>query len=329
MTRQSRHRSHVKYWIGALAATMALPGAAQPDAWPRRPVTIVAGFAAGAGTDMLARAVADKLTGRLGQPVVVENKAGAGGSFAVSAVAAAAADGHTLLLAPNTVVISPHLMKTRTDILTDLVPVGQVTRSTLLLATSPTAGLGVKNVRELTALARKKPGLSFGTAGMGTPQHIAGELYKKSAGIDLTHIAYRGTAPALTDLLGGQISLSFTSLTAAKPYLDSGRLVPLAVVEKERSPLLPNVPTMTEQGVAGVELTGWFGTFAPKGTPPEVVAKINKEIAAVLALPDIQKKFKDQGELPSAGTPEAFGELVRSEYQLYEKIVRDFGIKVD
>ncbi|WP_298233355.1 tripartite tricarboxylate transporter substrate binding protein [uncultured Azohydromonas sp.] len=329
MNRKSQHESRVKYWIGALAAAMALPGAAQADAWPRRPVTIVVGFAAGAGTDMLARAVADKLTGRLGQPVVVENKAGAGGSFAVSAVAAAPADGHTLLLAPNTVVISPHLMKTRTDILTDLVPVGQVTRSTLLLATSPTAGLGVKDVKELTALARKQPGLSFGTAGMGTPQHIAGELYKKSAGIELTHIAYRGTAPALTDLIGGQINLSFTSLTAAKPYLDSGRLVPLAVVEKDRSPLLPNVPTMTEQGVPGVELTGWFGTFAPKGTPAEVVAKINKEIAAVLALPDIQKRFKDQGELPMAGTPEAFGELVRSEYRLYEKIVRDFGIKVD
>jgi tripartite-type tricarboxylate transporter receptor subunit TctC len=166
MNRESQHKSRLNYWIGALAVAMALPAAAQADAWPRRPVTIVVGFAAGAGTDMLARAVADKLTGRLGQPVVVENKAGAGGSFAVSTVAAAAADGHTLLLAPNTVVISPHLMKTRTDILTDLVPVGQVTRSTLLLVTSPTAGLGVKDVKELTALARKKPGLSFGTAGM-------------------------------------------------------------------------------------------------------------------------------------------------------------------
>lgn len=318
----------------ALALGAAEASLAQTSS-PKNPITIVVGFAPGAGTDALARAIAEQLQRRLDQPVIVENKTGAGGTVAVSAVAKAPADGHTLLFAPNTLVIAPHLQPTgganQVNVLTDLVPVVQVTKSTLVLVTSPAAPdmKDVKDAKALTALARGKVGRTYGTAGNGTPQHIAGELYGRSAGIDITHVPYRGTGPALTDLMGGHLSFAISSLGAAVPYIQSGRLVPVAVVEKNRTPLLPDVPTMTEQGIAGVELSGWFGLLAPKGTPQAQLERLNKEVNAVLATVEIQQKFKAQGEVTVGGTAQAFAQLVKDEYGFYGRIVKEFGIKGD
>lgn len=317
-------------WLGASFAALALASGAMAQSPPSdKTITIVIGFAPGAGTDMLARALAEQLARRLKQPVIVDNKPGAGGTLAVNNVARAPADGSTLLFAPNTLVIAPHVQPSgasaQPNVLTDLVPIAQVTRSTLLIVTNP--ALGVKDAKALTALARTKPGLAFGTAGNGTPQHIAGVLYGRSAGIDITHIPYRGTGPALVDLMGGQLSFAISSLGAAIPYIQSGKMVPVAVPEKTRTPLLPDVPTLTEQGIRGVELSGWFGLLAPRGTPPAQIDRLNREINAILASSDIQQKFKAQGEVPVGGTAQAFAQLLRDEYAMYGQIVKEFGIK--
>lgn len=315
-------------WAGTSFMALALAGTALAQA-PSKPITIVVGFAPGAGTDTLARAIAEQLQRRLEQTVIVDNKPGAGGTLAVNTVAKAPADGSTLLFAPNTLVIAPHVQSSggsaQVNVLTDLVPIVQVTRSTLLVVTNP--ALNVKDAKALTALARAKPGLAFGTAGNGTPQHIAGVLYGRSAGIDITHVPYRGTGPALVDLMGGQLSFAISSLGAAIPFIQSGKMVPVAVPEKSRTPLLPDVPTLTEQGIRGVELSGWFGMLAPRGTPLAQIDRLNGEINAILTSPDIQQKFKALGELPVGGTTKAFAELVKDEYAQYGQIVKEFGIK--
>lgn len=317
-------------WIGASLMALSLAGQTQAQSPPSdRPITIVVGFAPGAGTDTLARALGEQLSQRLKRPVIVDNKPGAGGAIAVANVAKATADGSTLLFAPNTLVIAPHVQPpggaTSVNVLTELTPIVQVTRSTLVIVTNPASG--VKDVKALTALARAKPGQSFGTAGNGSPQHIVGVLFGQSAGVEVTHIPYRGTGPALVDLLGGQLSFAVSSLGAAIPYIQSGKLVAIAVPEKNRTPLLPDVPTLTEQGVRNVELSGWFGLLAPRGTPSGQVEALNREINAILASPDIQQKFKAQGEVPVGGTTRAFAQLVKDEYAIYGKIVKDFSIK--
>lgn len=318
-------------WIGAACAALALvaPASAQSSG-SDRPITIVVGFAPGAGTDTLARALAEQLQRRLKRPVIVENKPGAGGTMAVNLVAKSPADGHTLLFAPNTLVIAPHVQPgaaSDVNVLNDLVPVVQVTRSTLIIVTTPSQG--VKDAQELTKLARSKPGLPFGSAGNGSPQHIVGMLYARAAGVDLIHVPYRGTSPALVDLMGGQLPLAISSLGAALPHIQSGRLVPVAVPEPNRTPLLPDVPTLTEQGIKGVEVTGWFGLFAPRGTPAAQVERINKEINAILEMPDIQEKFKAQGEVPVGGSTQTFAQLMRDEYTRFGRIVKEFGITAE
>ena len=330
MKHQTALTQRLARWAGISFMALALAGTALAQTSSKGTITIVVGFAPGAGTDTLARSIAEQLQRRLDQTVIVENKTGAGGAIAVNAVAKAPADGHTLLFAPNTLVIAPHLLTAgsgaQTNVLTDLAPVIQATKSTLLLVTSP-AALDVKDAKALTALARTKAGLTYGTAGNGTPQHIAGELYRRSAGIDITHVPYRGTGPALTDLMGGHLSFAISSMGAAIPYIQSGRLVPLAVVEKSRTPLLPDVPTMTEQGITGVELSGWFGLLAPNGTPQSQIDKLNRELNAVLANPEIQQKFRAQGEVTVGGTSQAFAQLIKDEYSRYGRIIKEFGIK--
>lgn len=314
----------------AAASVLATGGAWAQGGSSDKPITIVVGFAPGAGTDMLARAIGEQLSRRLKQTVVVENKPGAGGTLAVNSVAKAQADGNTLLFAPNTLVIAPHVQKAgshHAHVLNDLVPVTQVTSSTLVIVAHPQ--LGVKNAKDLASKARTQPGLAFGTAGNGTPQHIVGELYGRSTGVDLTHVPYRGTGPALVDLMGGSLSFAISSLGAAIPYIQSGKMVAVAVPEKQRTPLLPEVPTLSEQGIQGVEVSGWFGLLAPKGTPSARIDKLNSEMQAILAQPEIQQKFRAQGELPVGSSVEDFGQLLKSEYAKYAQIVNEFNIKTE
>lgn len=314
---------------GAAISATATTASATEAAWPNKPITIVVGFAPGAGTDMLARSLGEQLSRRIQQPVIVENKPGAGGSLAVQHVAKSAPDGNILLFAPNTLVIAPHVHQgkpgSQVNVLEALEPVTQVTRSTLVVVSHPS--LGVKDARALADKARSAPGLAYGTAGNGTPQHIAGVLYGRATGADMTHVPYRGTGPALVDLIGGSIPVAISSLGAAIPYIQSGKMVPVGIPEKQRTPLLPEVPTLSELGIDGVELVCWFGLLAPNGTPPQRVEKIQQEIQAILAMPEIQQKFRAQGEVPVGSSSEDFGRLLAKEYAMYEQIVKDFSIK--
>ncbi len=311
--------------LGVTCAVLGGANAAAQENWPNRPITIVVGFQAGASTDTLARLIADKLSSSLGQSVIVENRAGASGMLAMRHVADQPGDGYTFLFGPNTIVISPHLLPNSEGLLDRLTGVAQVSKATLVVATSPNA-LPVKSISELTELVKNKPGVSYGTAGIGTPQHIAGELYQRAADIDLTHIAYRGTAPAITDLIGGHVDLVFSSLNAVMPFLESGRVLPLAVLDVARSPVLPDVPSMKELGYEGVEISGWQGLLAPAGTPAEIIERVNKEINIIMQHPEIQEALTTQGERPLQSNPEEFTALLKAEYETYGRLIDEFQI---
>lgn len=305
---------------------------AQPAAdagYPARPVTIVVGYPPGAGTDVLARLVALRLAKRLGQPFVVENLPGASGMIGAGHVAKAAPDGYTLLVAPNTLFLAAHLLpKASTpDVVRAFAPVIQLSQGMLLLAARP--GLGVSDAAGLVALARKCPGLSYGSPGSGSPMHIAGELFNRAAGVSITHVPYKGTAPAITDLLGGHIDLIYGVPGSLWPHVQAGKMVALGVVQPTRSPLLPQVPTLEEQGVKGLDVTTWYGMLAPAGTPAPVVARLNREVAAILAEPDVQKEFRAQWEVPVGGSAEDFTRRTRDDYARAGAIVAEFGIRLD
>jgi tripartite-type tricarboxylate transporter receptor subunit TctC len=315
-----------------LAIAMAFCGAgAHAQGFPTRAITIVVPFPAGGGPDLAARILAEKLAPRLGQPVVVDNKPGAGGLVGANGVAKSAADGHTLLLTPNTLVISPHVLPKGAgggvDVLKDLVPVIAPASTPMVLVANPQ--LGVNNIAELLALARKSPGLPYASAGNGSPMHFAGEMFKKSAGVDMLHVPYRGTAPALTALLGGEVKLLYVGLGGALPHLKSGKLVALAVTEKSRSELLPQTATITEQGVRNVEVNAWYGVFAPTGTPVAVVGKLNAEINEVLRMPDVRAKLQGAGLEVLGGGAQVLAGFMKEDDARYGAIARELSIKAD
>ncbi len=315
----------------AAAGLFLLAGGAAGQSFPSRVVTIVVPFPAGGGPDLAARVLAEKLAPRLGQAVVVDNKPGAGGLVGASGVAKSAADGHTLLLSPNTLVISPHVLPKGAgggiDVLKDLTPVIAPAGTPMVLVANPQ--LGVNNIAELLALARKTPGLPYASAGNGSPMHFAGEMFKKSAGVDMLHVPYRGTAPALTALLGGEVKLLYVGLGGAMPHIKSGKLVALAVTEKSRSDLLPQTATTTEQGVRNVEVNAWYGVFAPAGTPQAVVARLNQEINEVLKMPDVRAKLNGAGLEVLGGSAQVLAGFMREDDARYGVIARELNIKAD
>lgn len=316
-----------------LAATsMLVATALHAQTFPTKPITMVVGYPAGAGTDVIARTIADKLGPRLGQSVVVENRTGASGVVGLAAVAQSPGDGHTLLVAPNTSYIAPHVLpkgsaSTQAGLVKELIPVVQLSTGTMVMVATPS--LGVTNAKELAALARRQGAVTYASPGSGSPMHIAGELFKRSAKVEMTHVPYKGSAPAMTDLIGGHVQTLFGVLGSLGGHIQAGRMVPIAVVQKERSPLMPEVPTMAEQGFPGVEVNTWYGVLAPKGTPPAVVERLNREINAVLAMPEVQAKFRAEREVPVGGTPEAFRAETQRTYDRYGQIVRDFNIAAD
>jgi len=255
-----------------------------------------------------------------------------GGLAGASAVAKAPADGYTMLVAPNTIAISPHLLPKGAgggvDVMKDLVPVIMPASTPMILVVNPS--LGVKSVPELVALAKKEPGIAFATAGNGSPMQIAGELFKKAAGIDLLHVPYKGVGPSLNDTLSGQVKVLFVSLAGGvSQHIKSGKLVPIAVTEKRRTPLLPDVPTMAELGYKGVEVDAWYGVLVPTGTPAEAIALLNREINAVIQLPDVRERLAGVGIDVRGGTAEAFGAEMRDDNARYGRIIQEFGIKAD
>lgn len=317
--------------LASLAAgTAALPGAALAQAFPTRPITIVVPFSAGGTTDILARLVGQYLSTELGQPVVVENKAGAGGNIGGQYAAKAAADGYTLFMGTvGTHAINASLYKKMPfDPVKDFAPLTRVANVPNLLVVNPKQPF--RTVPEMIAYAKANPGkINFGSPGNGSSPHLSGELFKSMTKVDLTHIPYKGSAPAVTDLLGNQIAIMFDNMPSVIPHVRSGKLHAIAITTSKRSPELPDVPTIAEAGVPGYEAMSWFGMFAPAATPKPVLNKLSGALAKVLANPEVKKKIADQGGEPVNETPAQFATFIKSESAKWGKVVKESGASLD
>ena len=312
-----------------LALVMPLAARAQ-DGYPSKTIRFVVPYPPGGPTDLMARLLSVELQNSLGVTVIVDNKGGAGGNLGSAEVAKQSpADGHTLLLAASgPMAVNSTLFRSMPfNSLTDLAPVVQISAFPLVLEVNPR--LSVKTVKDLVALAKSNKDLSFASAGNGTPQHLAGELFNTQMNLKIAHIPYRGAGPALNDLLGGQVNVMFDILGSSLPYIQTGKLRALAVTSAKRSPLLPNVPTMDEAGVAGYEFTGWHGIAVRAGTPASVIEKLNSTINAIFKKPDFRKKWEALGTPVVGGTAVQFGELIRKETVRLGKVVKDSGVTLD
>ena len=309
--------------LGLLALT---PLAAQAQAFPTKAITIIVPFSAGGTTDILARVLGQFISKDLGQPVIIDNRAGAGGNIGTQLVARAAPDGHTILMGTvGTHAINQSLYpKLAFDPIKDFAPLTRVALVPNLLVANPAQPF--KTVKELTAYAKANPGkVTFGSSGSGTSIHLSGELFKQMAGVDIQHVAYKGSAPAVNDLLGNHIAIMFDNMPSAIGHVKAGKLRPLAVTTAQRSPALPDVPTIAEAGVPGYEATSWFGLLAPAKTPAPVVARLNASILKALADPDVKKKLLEQGAEPAGETPAQFAAFIASETVKWGKIVKQSG----
>jgi tripartite-type tricarboxylate transporter receptor subunit TctC len=320
--------SRLGRFLAAIALVALAAGTALAQAYPTRPLRIVVPFAAGAGVlDIMARLVGQHLGASLGQQVVIENRPGAGGNVGAEVVAKAEPDGYTLLMGNTALVVSPYLYaKLPFDPLKDFVPVTLVNSAPLLLVVNPQ--VPVQSVAELIAYAKARPGqLNYGSGGIGSTPYLSTELLKSMTGIDVVHVPYKGGAPALADLVAGQLTFMIENVPGTLPFVKSGKLRALAITSAERSPLAPDVPTMAEAGVPGYEMVGWNGIFVAKGTPSEIVAKLSAELTKVLRLPDVKEQMAALGAVPGGDSPQAFGAFVNAEAMRWGKIIKEKGIK--
>jgi tripartite-type tricarboxylate transporter receptor subunit TctC len=318
-----------------LAAVIALSQGhsashAQERAWPAKPIRLIVPGGAGGVVDIRARWLAERLAQRLDQTVYVENLPGAGGNLGTAQAAHAAPDGYTLaMIHQGTMTINPHLYgRPGYDPLKDFAPIARIGAGPLVLAVN--SALPVTSVAQLVALAKERPGqLTFGSPGIGTPPHLAGEIFQRAAGIRLTHVPYRGGAQAVSDLIGGQISMSIEGTNVQLPFVRSGQLRALAVTGPRRLDILPDVPTVAEAGVAGYEFIGWVGIAAPAATAQPIVDRLQREIAAVLASQQARDWFASYGLDRGEDSPKAFAEQIRAEYTLFGRLIHATGIKVE
>jgi len=312
-------------------ALLAVAGnTAAQSGFPSRPITIVVGFAAGGATDTAARIIAKKLSDNLGQSVVVDNRAGAGGNIAHQQVANAGADGHTILLGSvGPLTVAPHLVKNLPyDPQKDLAPLTMGVIFPNILVVHP--GVPAKTFTEFVALAKQQPGkLEYGSTGVGSASHLAGELLKIRAGIDLTHVPYKGGSAAMPDILGGRITAYWSPPSTALPHIQAGKLRPLASTGVSRSPTLPDVPTVAESGYPGFEATNWYAFVAPGKTPPELLDRWNRELVKVLNSPDVREKLLEHGLEPKPGTREELAAYIRKETETWGKVIKEAHIKAD
>ena len=312
---------------GILAAGNVL--AAQPGTYPTRPVRFVVGFLPGGPSDTIARVVGAKLSEALGQQVVVDNRAGAGGNVSAEIVAAAQPDGHSLLLATGApLVIAPVIgQKVGFDPDRDFAAVSKLGDSMSILCAHPSLGAG--NIRELIALAKAKPGeINYASSGIATANHLAAELLNSMAGIRLTHVPFRGSGAALPALIGGEVKLGFGPLLPAIPHVKAGRLKAIGVSGLKRSSGAPDIPTIAEQGLPGFEVNSWYGVFVPSATPAPIVTRLNTELVRVLSLPDVRERLLRDGVEPGGSTPAQLLAVVQAEKKLWSKVIKDAGIKV-
>ena len=310
--------------IVALALLAASTAVAQ--SWPTQPIKLIVGFTPGTGIDIIARTVGQKLQERLGQPVIVENKPGASGNIGSESVARAKPDGYTLLVTVSTFVMNPSLYKSLPfDPSKDFAPISLAAWGSLALCVPLSAK--IETVAQLVAAAKAAPGkLNYASPGVGTPHHLSMELFKNITGTDIAHVPYKGTAGAITDLLGGQVNAMFVPIHVALPHVRSGKLKALALGSPKRHPTAPDLPTLAELGVPGVEVDMWYGFMAPQGTPRDVVARLNAELRSIVALPDIQSSFATQGLDPATSSPEEFQAIMERDTVRWAKVVQQARI---
>ncbi len=315
--------------LAALSAAALAPLPLHAADWPAKPVTLVVPFAAGGTTDIIGRAIAQKLGEALGQQVLVDNRAGAGGTLGAASVAKAAPDGYTFLLATVAHTMAPGIYKTLPyDFMKELDPIGLVALTPNVLIVNP--ALPVKTVAELVAYIKANPGkVNYGSAGKGSTEHLSGELFRAMTGTDILHIPYKGGAPMMTDLMAGQIQMAIETSPSAAPHVRSGKVRALAVTTHRRSSAYPGVPTLDEAGVKGYDVTTWYAVVAPRGTPPAIEKRMAAELAKALKLPDLEKRFEEQGVSAGDMTPEQLAGFIRSETAKWTKVARDSGATVD
>ncbi|HVF62867.1 MAG TPA: tripartite tricarboxylate transporter substrate binding protein [Casimicrobiaceae bacterium] len=328
-----RDRARRRFLVSLVAGIATFGGIAHvcaQDAWPQKPVRIVVPFAAGGATDVVARALGKDLGELWGQPVVIDNRGGAGGNIGADIVAKSAPDGYTILMTSGSILtVNPHIYaKMPFDAQKDFIPVTNVASGPQLVVTHPS--VAAKNVRELIALAKAKPGsVNFGSAGIGSQTHMAAENFVDAAGISATHVPYKGEGPALADLIAGQIQFVVANVAAAAPHVANGTIRALAVTSTSRSPMMPDVPTVAESGVAGFENTGWFGLVVPAGTPPAVVAKLHADTVKVLERKEMRERLAVHGMAPVGNAPAAFAAAIGEESKLWAKVVKSRGLQVN
>lgn len=323
-----RNLRHLAGLFIASAAVMAAP--AVHAAYPDKPVKIIVPFSPGGATDMLARTIGQKLTASWGQPVVIDNRPGAGGNIGAAAGAKAAPDGYTLTLtAAGIMAVNPHIYPKLTyDSIKDFAPVTQLVNAPLLLVVHPS--VPANNFKEYLQLVKSQPAkITVANSGTGTAQHLGAEFFDMSANVKSLHVPYKGSAPATTDLIGGQVQALFDNMVTLIPHIKAGKLKPLAVTSTSRVSILPDVPTVAESGMPGFETGTWYGIAAPAGTPKDVIHKLQADIAHILAMPDVHEKLKQQGLIPVGSTPEQFGKFIESERIKSGKIVKAANIKLD
>jgi len=312
--------------ISLCAAMVASNALAQ--AYPTKTVHLIDGFAPGGSTDIVGRLITQKLADSLGQPFVVENRPGASGIVATDMVAKAPPDGHIILIVPLTFTVNPSLYKLPYDPVKDLIPVTLVASATLMLVVHPS--VPAKSAAEFIAHAKANPGkLHFGSGGVGSTPHLASEMLKTMAGIQATHVPYKGGGPALADLVGGQIQFMVENIPSTLPYVTAGKLRALAVTDLRRSQVLPDLPTLDESGLKGYQIVGWNGLFLPAGTPPAIVNKLHAEVVKALALADVKERLATMGFEGVGDTPPHFAAFVKAEIAKWAKVVKDANIKVE
>jgi tripartite-type tricarboxylate transporter receptor subunit TctC len=324
-----KRRTFLMYGATA-AASMAVPAFAQKASdYPAKAIKIVVGFPPGGATDLAARLVANKLQAAWGQPVVIENKPGGGSNIGTEQVVRAPADGYTLLLGTIANATNMSIYKNLSyNTLRDLAPISLIQRAPSILVVTPS--LPARNLNELIALAKSRPGqLSFASSGAGGSPHLAGELLKMRAGIDIIHVPYKGAAPALQDTIAGVVSMGFKTALSCIPHIQSGRLRAIAVASRQRLPQVPNVPTMAEAGMPDFEVSSWNGLMAPAATPADIVNKLSAEVARIMAMPDVRETFSAQATEAVSSTPEEFRKYVASEIDRWGKVVQASGARID
>lgn len=314
------------FFLGALSF---IAGIVHSQPYPTKPIRLVVPYPPGGGTDIIARIVGQRLTESLGQQIIVDNRGGAGGTIGTDIVAKSVPDGYTILMAPTSHVINPSIYsKLPYDTVKDFVPITFAVSATILLVVHPS--VPAKSVRELIALAKARPGqLNFGSAGNGTVFHLAAELFKRQAGIDMVHVPFKGGGPTIANLVAGQVSLAFETMLALSPFVKAGRVRALAVASAKRSSVMPELPTIAELGFPSIVAENWYGVYAPAGTSKAIISRLNTEIVKILRAQEVKERFQGLGTEVVASTPEELAEYLRTEIEKWSKTAKEAGARVD